>query len=919
MYLAYCQDFKEPFVAMDETLGQLPEHELTAFGESFSWRMDLVWLHAASDGLLAIACIALFAGMLYLSHATIATKLKNAFRLLSMCMLAIGMTYLFSVLSVWQAAHYVSGFIKVISGLVAGATAVAVGLVSMHARTGNNADSVDKDRRKGLYHLLDDEHKAHLHKEEVDKHIEKHAQSHAEAMEQLERELFMIEEAHGELTSFFMLSLDAFCISSMEGHIALVNPAFTSTLGYKGEDLQGMSFLQFVHPDDKDYTDKVLEKLDQGESILNFDCRYRCKDRSYKWLNWTAQPDPESNLIYITARDVTKSRETKEALRAANAELDVARRTVEEAYEAKSDVAAAMSMEILTPLQGVLDFSDLLMQTDLDHAQYSYADSILANSAASLVMIQDVFDVLGSGKNEVSLKEHDFLVHRCVENAIDVIAQKATGKGLEVAHYIHPEVPREIEGDSVQIKQILVALLSYAVKMTGSGGIYIDVYFEQQDEETAEERVVCFAIRDTGAGISAARLDDIAEPYSEGDIPVESQLDGLGLGFAIAKKLTKLMQGVIEVESEEGIGSTFFLKIPVRPGKATHNGDLERIAVLSERSLVTGPLGAYTRLVESWAEQWGMTMHHARTEEELYDCLENNAATPEEDTYSLVILDDRMPDCEIADVVQKVQAFEPCRPILLLAAPRDHEAAKNGDTLTIVPRPLKEESFYRALVRSINLAEVHAPEEEGEDEAATVSSESVLELPNTESVEEKLVALAEAVSETVDQLEVEIAEPPQELVPATQATSFEERHPLRLLVIGDEQVESNALLEHLKLLRYTVSTTCSNKEALDVLASKPFDVVFINIAEEKTADELAEAISSLPPAWKPSPKIVQLEPTIPLPPGKMETSISILSRPIDPLKLADILDDITPIPEYAKNAMRRITHLEDKTTEETTS
>ena len=200
------------------------------------------------------------------------------------------------------------------------------------------------------------------------------------------------KRAADELETFFNLSLDLLCVASLDGHFLRLNPAWQHVLGFDDAELRASPFLDFVHPDDRAATIDAMSTLTSGARVINFENRYRARDGSYRWLEWSAAPFIDQGVIYAAARDVTERKRADEALEesAENLgqlvkELDVARQKAEAAAAAKGEFLANMSHEIRTPMNAVIGMTDLALRTRLTPQQRDYIRT--ANESAEALLV----------------------------------------------------------------------------------------------------------------------------------------------------------------------------------------------------------------------------------------------------------------------------------------------------------------------------------------------------------------------------------------------------------------------------------------------------------------------------------------------------------------------------------------------------
>src|SRR6185503_532709 len=343
--------------------------------------------------------------------------------------------------------------------------------------------------------------------------------------------------ASEDFDRFFTLSLDLFCVVTFEGYFLRLNPAWETVLGFSRDELRSVPFVDFLHPDDRHASMQELSKATSGEHVINFENRYRTKDGSYKWVQWFATPFITQGLVYATGRDVTERKAAEEALRRNAQELEIARRRAEAATIAKGEFLANMSHEIRTPMNAIIGMSDLALQTKLTIQQREYITTARESAEALMTIINDILDVSKIEARRLTLERVPFVVRDTIEDSVKLFAPRADEKGLELSCRIAPDVPAAVIGDPGRLRQVVLNLVSNAVKFTHAGEVGVEILVAQH---LPDEVMLKCTVRDTGIGIPEDKRWEIFGAFVQADATTTRQYGGTGLGLTISSQLVEM-------------------------------------------------------------------------------------------------------------------------------------------------------------------------------------------------------------------------------------------------------------------------------------------------------------------------------------------------------------------------------------------
>ena len=427
--------------------------------------------------------------------------------------------------------------------------------------------------------------------------------------------------------------------------------------------------------------------------------------RIMRMLEAVAAGDLSQRLVITSADEIGRMaltlNTTIAALKESREELTDAREAALAASTAKSAFLSSMSHEIRTPMNAILGMSEVLDETPLTDEQRRFLGIMRSNGSALLDLINDILDLSKVESGRLVLEHAAFDLETLVESTVETFSLRAHERGLELATHINGDVPTNLLGDSLRLRQIIINLVGNALKFTEHGEVVVSVACEESLDETAK---LHFTVRDTGIGIPPDKVDAIFANFTQVDSSISRKYGGTGLGLAIVKQLVELMGGRIWVESEEGRGSVFHFTAQLDrcAGPIAAAAPPAPDMLVGVRTLVVDDNATNRLILREMLGRAGAIVSEA-IDGPTALVMDEEAATAGQ-SYQLILLDCRMPGMDGFEVARKLP-HRAGRIVLMLSSDQlgTHLArARESGLDAYLIKPIKRVELFKAIAATLD-------------------------------------------------------------------------------------------------------------------------------------------------------------------------------------------------------------------------
>jgi PAS domain S-box-containing protein len=575
------------------------------------------------------------------------------------------------------------------------------------------------------------------------------------------------------------------------GSCVYANKRLGEIYGVPSESIIGKGWLHNIHPDDRERIVRHGRSAVREDREIAIQYRIVTPKGETRWVSTRTARLPSregQQAVFVgTVDDITDRKRLEE-------ELARGRDSALAAARLKSEFLSNMSHEIRTPLNGIIGMSGLLLDTQLNGEQRDFAETIRSSSDALLTIVNDILDFSKIAAGKLIFEQIDFDLLTTAESTVELLAEQAHKKGIELALFIDPAVPRGLRGDPGRLRQVLTNLVGNAIKFTPKGEVVLSVTAEAV---TNNEARVHFEVHDTGIGISPEVQRRLFQPFSQADGSTSRKYGGTGLGLAISMQLVEAMGGKIVVESQPGKGSTFHFTAKFGRSEISVSAPPKRETLNGLRALIVDDNATNRLILRHQLSAWAVDSDAVETGSQALATLRFQVSIR---PYDVALLDFQMPEMDgvmLAREIREDPTLNGTRLLMMSSAGERSDIDIQATSLDCwLTKPVKRAKLYEALTALVPDGPGASPQVEQKDGAALGPARPMPS--NGQSITAS-------------------ARPMEEL-----------RKKIRVLVAEDNAVNQKLALLQLKKLGFSGDAVGNGLEAIEALRHVPYPVVLMD-------------------------------------------------------------------------------------------
>lgn len=511
------------------------------------------------------------------------------------------------------------------------------------------------------------------------------------------------DEQTAYLAAIVTSSDDAIISKSPEGIIQTWNKGAEKTFGFSAEEAVGKHISIIVPPYLRDEEEKILERIKHGSHSGQQEMIRKRKDGVTIHVSAAYSPIRDANGeitgISTVERDITGQKKFENELIEARKNAEQATHTAEEAVKSKQQFLSTMSHEIRTPLNAIIGFTNVVLKTDLTAKQKEYLDAIKISGDALIILINDILDLAKVDAGKMTFEQKNFKMDQATASMLRLFDTKAKEKNIELIREYDEQIPETVIGDPARLQQVVLNLMSNAVKFTDSGKIVFGV---RLIAEESEKIMLEFSVTDTGIGIEEDKLESIFENFQQASGETSRKYGGTGLGLAIVKKLVEAQNGRVWVKSTPGVGSGFYFTLGFKKvkeeGVVKTEKEKKSVLVKTERKnmnggkiLVAEDVTLNQLLVKTLLEEFGFGVDIAANGKIATEKMEKGK-------YDLILMDLQMPEMNGFEATEYIRStLKSDIPIIALTADVttvDVEKCREAGMDDYLAKPINDKLLY---------------------------------------------------------------------------------------------------------------------------------------------------------------------------------------------------------------------------------
>ncbi len=561
-------------------------------------------------------------------------------------------------------------------------------------------------------------------------------------------------------------------IKDTQGRYLRLNRAFELFMDIKREDFIGKTLFDLLEPDDAGFhTERDSELIVSGgtqtyESLVRGH-DHRSHDAIYRKAALTRHDGSVYGLLGIII-DITERKQIEAAML-------VAKEAAEAASQAKSDFLANMSHEIRTPMNGIIGMTELALDTALTEEQREYLGIVKSSAESLLTIINDILDFSKIEAGKLLVEEISYDLHRVVSETLKTMALRAYEKNIELILEVMPDVPIHVLGDPSRLRQVLINLIGNAIKFTTIGEIALRAELGTGSDG---RQTVRFAVRDTGVGIAPEKQQAIFDAFTQEDTSTTRRYGGTGLGLSISRRLVELMNGRLWLESEPGIGSTFYFELELKLDGQPPEASTSHIDLRGKQIMVVDDNDTNRRILSGMLAHWEISATLASSGKAALEILRDRPAA-----FDCILLDAHMPEMDGYELAVNIRSgLKITAPMIMLSSGAmrgDGQRCQEAGISGFFSKPISSEELLAALCRVFDIV--------GRDKSV----------------------------------------PTNQLV--TRHALRELQRTLDVLLVEDHLVNQKLAISLLEKWGHRVTLANHGQEALDILASRDVDLILMDM------------------------------------------------------------------------------------------